>query len=505
MATLRINILSNYAGQAWMAVMGIAFLPAYTRVLGMEAFGLVGLMLSIQSISQLFDFGIGGATNRELARRAHDPVLADATRDMLRTSETIIWLLTILVGLLIWLASNLMANSWLQLRAMSRDDAAHAIAIMGIAIALLWPNTYYANCLSGLERQPTLNAIVATFATLRSAGALAVLLWVSPTVVAFFWWYAAVGAGQSIVTAIAVWHAVPQGQRRPRWTGHELRSSRGFAGGLFGVGILAMGVSQLDRLGLATLRPLSELGYYTLALSVAAGLGRMVLPMFNALYPRFSRLVVRHDEATLSELYHLSSQYLSVIVAAVTAILIVYAHAVLLLWTGNPELASKVAMPMAILVAGSALNGLMNIPYALQLAHGWTRLALGLNAVSLLIGIPFCLWVIPRYGMAGAACVWLFANLVSVTIGVPLMHRRLLQREMVRWYLHDILPSLLVALVTALALHLCLPAIQRTGTGFLLLVLACACTLAMSALAQGRIRATVCNTAIGLLTNTRHP
>jgi O-antigen/teichoic acid export membrane protein len=505
MATLRKNILSNYAGQAWMAVMGIVFLPAYTRILGMEAFGLVGLMLSIQSISQLFDFGIGGATNRELARRAHDPALADATRDMLRTSETMIWLLTLMVGLLIWLASGAMADRWLHLHAISRDDAAHAIAIMGLAIALLWPNTYYANCLSGLERQPALNVIAATFATLRSAGALAVLLWVSPTVVAFFWWYAAVGVGQSIVTAVAVWRALPQGQRRPRWAGYELRSSGRFAGGLFGVGILAMGVSQLDRLGLATLRPLAELGYYTLALSVAAGLGRMVLPMFNALYPRFSRLTVRHDDATLSELYHLSSQYLAVVVAAVAAVLIVYAHAVLLLWTGNPDLASQVALPLAILVAGSALNGLMNIPYALQLANGWTRLALGLNAVSLLIGIPFCLWAIPRYGMAGAACVWLFANLVSVTIGVPLMHRRLLQHEMAGWYLRDILPPVLAATVTALVLHLCLPTIQRTSAGFLLLGVACACTLATSALAQGRIRGMVYNAAIGLLTNTRHP
>ncbi|HET7162889.1 MAG TPA: oligosaccharide flippase family protein, partial [Rhodanobacteraceae bacterium] len=80
MAALRINILSNYAGQIWMAAMAVVFLPLYIRILGMEAFGLVGLMLSFQSISQLFDFGIGGATNRELSRRAHDPVLADGAR-----------------------------------------------------------------------------------------------------------------------------------------------------------------------------------------------------------------------------------------------------------------------------------------------------------------------------------------------------------------------------------------------------------------------------------------
>ena len=76
-----------------------------------------------------------------------------------------------------------------------------------------------------------------------------------------------------------------------------------------------MSIRLLDRLALAILRPLEELGYSTLTLSVASGLGRMVQPMFNALYPRFSRQVAQHDSAGLLELYHLSSQYLAVVIA----------------------------------------------------------------------------------------------------------------------------------------------------------------------------------------------
>ena len=75
MAALRTNILANYVGQIWMAVMAVIFLPQYLRILGAEAFGLVGLMLSFQAILQLFDFGIGGAVNRELSRRAHGDCL----------------------------------------------------------------------------------------------------------------------------------------------------------------------------------------------------------------------------------------------------------------------------------------------------------------------------------------------------------------------------------------------------------------------------------------------
>ncbi len=489
MAALRTNILANYVGQVWMAVMAVIFLPQYLRILGAEAFGLVGLMLSFQAILQLFDFGIGGATNRELARRAHATVLANGSRDLVRSSELVIWLLAAAAALLLWGGSGLLASHWLHLHDMTSAQAGTAIATMGLAIALLWPSTFYANCLSGLERQPQLNVIHVMFATLRYAGVLPVLWWVAPTIGAFLWWHALVGMVQSLVTAWLVWRYLPPSKHPPRLTRHALRGSRRFASGLFVISVLALGVGQLDRLVLTSLRPLEEMGYYTLALSVAAGLGRMVQPMFNALYPRFSRLVAQHNEAGLRDLYHLSSQYLAVVIAAIAAVLMVFARDVLVLWTGDAALAAKVAPTLTLLVAGSALNGLMNIPYALQLAHGWTRLAAWLNAVALFLGVPLCLWAVQRYGMVGATLPWLLGNLISVAVGIPLMHRRLLLGQAMRWYLWDNLPPILAGCCMALVWHALLPTLTRDLAGLVWLGLASTSTLLACALAALATRA----------------
>lgn len=491
MAALRVNILVNYLGQFWMLAMALLFLPLYMRLLGMEAFGLVGLMLSFQGILQLFDFGIGGATNRELARGANGSTSPDATRDLVLSAEIVIWLIAVFIALAMWAGSTMMANHWLHLEHIDTLQAIRAIAVMGIALALLWPTTFYTNCLSGLERQPALNLINAIFATLRYAGVVPVLLLVAPTIEVFLWWSAVVGLGQSVVMAVVVWRILPKGSRVARWSASGLRQGHRFASGLFAIGVLALATSQLDRLMLVSFRPLEEFGYYTLALSVASGLGRMVMPMFNALYPRFSRLVAADEEATLSELYHRSSQYLAVVIAAVSAVLIVFAYEVLLLWTGDPAIANRVSTPMSILVAGSAFNGFVNIPYALQLAHGWTRLALGLNAGSLIIGIPLCLWAVPKYGMVGASLLWLTANMISFGIGVPLMHRVLLRGHVLRWYLRDILPPLFAGLSTALLLNILLPMWPHGFVGMMLLALVSALTFIASGFAMPAVRAAV--------------
>jgi len=490
MATLRANIIANYIGQAWLAIMGIIFMPMYIHLLGIEAFGLVGVMLSFQAIFQLFDFGIGGTVNRELSRYAHQANLRANSRDLVRSSEILIWGIAAFIALALWLVSFFIANYWLNLESISSSQAATAVALMGVSIALLWPSTFYTNCLSGLEKQPQMNIAQIIFTTLRYAGVVPVL-WYSATIEAFLSWHALIGVLQSLATGFMVWHYLPRGQRKPRCKIQILKNTKEFSGGLFAVGILALGVSQIDRVFLTSLRPLEEMGYYTLALSVAAGLGRIVQPMFNAVYPRFSRLVAQRKQKELETLYHLSSQYLAIVLAAVTSVLVVFAYDVLFLWTGNATLASKVAPTMQLLILGSALNGLVTIPYALQLAHGWTRLAIGLNVISFLLGIPLCFWAIQEYGMLGAAFPWFIGNLISIAIGIPILHGHLLQGHMLRWCMEDNFPPLLAGAVCALTISTLSPNLERNFIGFIYLGSICFLVLVACAFSSSSIRSII--------------
>ncbi len=189
MATLRTNILSNYIGQIWMVLIGIIFMPIYMRLLGMEAFGLVGIMLSFQAIMQLFDFGIGTTTNRELSRYVNQPNLIQKCRSLVRSAEVIIWYIASGFIVLLFLLSDLIANHWLNINSLSHSEVSYSIALIGIAIALFWPSTFYANCLSGLEHQPLLNLNQIIFTTLRFGGVIPVLYYVAPTIENFLYWY----------------------------------------------------------------------------------------------------------------------------------------------------------------------------------------------------------------------------------------------------------------------------------------------------------------------------
>ncbi len=116
MSQLKRNLVANYLGQGWIAVMGLAFIPLYIQYLGMEAFGLIGLFAVMQAWLTLLDMGMTPTLNLEMARYtagAHSP---QSIRDLLRSLEILCFSLAVLIGLWVWAASGYLASDWLRAR-----------------------------------------------------------------------------------------------------------------------------------------------------------------------------------------------------------------------------------------------------------------------------------------------------------------------------------------------------------------------------------------------------
>ena len=58
------NVVANYLGQGWAALMGLAFVPLYVKILGAETYGLIGVFAVLQSCVTLLDLGLTPTLNR---------------------------------------------------------------------------------------------------------------------------------------------------------------------------------------------------------------------------------------------------------------------------------------------------------------------------------------------------------------------------------------------------------------------------------------------------------
>jgi O-antigen/teichoic acid export membrane protein len=446
---VRLNVVANMAGSGWAVLISLAFVPVYLHFLGMEAYGLIGIFLSAVAILSLLDLGLGTVINRELARLSVQAGSAQQMRDMVRTLEVVYWVMGVVIGLVFAALAPFVAMHWVQAQQLSQEAVERAFVIMGIAIAFQWPLTLYSGGLSGLQRQVMLNTMSAVILTIRSAGAAVVLWQVSNTIEAFMAWQVAVNLLQTLVTGVALWRSLPPPNAADRFKLSLLREVWRFAAGMTGISVMAVILTQLDKVILSKVLTLEAFGYYTLAWRVAVGLYYLAGPVSAAFFPRFSQLAALDDQQELARLYHRSCQFMSVMVLPVTVVLAVFPTEFLLLWTTNAEIAERTHTLLALLLIGTAINGLMTLPLALQLAHGWTRLVFIINTVAVIVLAPMIYFMSLRYGGIGAAWVWIILNCGYVIIMLQMMHRRLLPGHLREWFLVDVGMPLVAALSVA--------------------------------------------------------
>jgi len=229
--------------------------------------------------------------------------------------------------------------------------------------------------LDGLQCQVLVNSILAIFATLQGVGAVAVLWLVQPTIQAFFLWQALVALTQVIVLRIALWRNLSS-EQNGKFRGDVLKEIWRFAAGMTGISLVSTILMQTDKILLSKLLSLSDFGYYTFAAMVAAVLYRLITPVFTAYYPHLTELISKDDQKGLVRTYHQGCQFMAAAIFPSTLTLAFFSKEVLSLWVRDPGVIAHASLLVSLLVIGNTLHGLMHLPYALQLAHGWTKLSL---------------------------------------------------------------------------------------------------------------------------------
>jgi O-antigen/teichoic acid export membrane protein len=438
----KLDLAASLTASAWSMLVQLACVPLYIRFLGVEAYGLIGFYVMLQAMLQVLDLGLSPTMNREMARYSVQPEKADEARDLVRTLELGYWLIGLMIGLVLVTVSPWLAAHWIKASAIPVASVSHALMLMGILAALQWPVSFYQGGLIGLRKQVIFNVFRIIAVTVSNGGAVLVLWVISPTIQAFFLWLVVTNVVMLVCWTVFLWKSLPAGIRPPQLDFGLLHNIGRFAAGMSGIAAFSLVLGQADKVILSKVLNLKVFGFYTIAGMFGAGLVMIVSSVFNTSYPRFSALVARGDEQELIRIYHGATQLMAVLLLPLAAEIALFSSDILQLWTRNSEVAHNAGPIATLLVIGTAINGLMNLPYALQLAYGWTSIGLKITAFMSVIVVPALWFAAAHYGPVGAACVFVGLQSTNMLIGLPITHRRLLRHELTRWIYQDVGPPL---------------------------------------------------------------
>jgi O-antigen/teichoic acid export membrane protein len=485
---LKRNLIANYFGNGWTAFIGLAFIPLYIKILGIESYALIGIFGVIQTWLGLLDMGMTPTLSREMARFTGGLYSSASIRDLLRSIEFVAIIIAILIIVGVALASTWLAISWLQAGDLPTEVVAQSLIIMGFVAALRFLEGIYRSALIGLQRQVLLNIFNVAISTLRAIGGIGALVWISPTIEMFFLWQAFIALTSLAILVFITYAALPNAAVGGKFSMKALQGIWKFAGGMTGITFLALLLTSVDKVILAKLLALSEYGYYTLASVVAGALYLVVNPITMTWFPRLCQLHAAKDDAGMVRAYHQGAQLVSVVAGSAAVVIMINAQTLLQIWTQDTELAFRTAPLLSLLVLGNLLNALMWIPYQTQLAYGWTSLGVRGNICAVIVIVPAIFFVTPHYGAIGAGWVWVGLNASYCLIGIHFMFRRILKSEKWIWYRDDVLRPIFSAACVASMFKLLLPSATSDLAMSGLLICASIATLLAAFLASKTLR-----------------
>lgn len=444
--SLRANVIANAGGQIVASGLAFVLAPLFVGELGLEAWGLVGILAVLSAWFNLVDVGLTPSITRELARADAGSDSALQACNLVRCVEVVYLGIAALIAGLLAVSADSIVSGWLRLESLASRDAGLSIALMGLIVALRLFENIYRSVLSGFQELVALNVLSSFFAVLRWGGGLIFVVVSGTGVVGLFAWQAGAAALSLGCFAWVARRRLRHLCARARLDFAALRRIRSFASGVAATSVLGFLLTQVDKILLSRLLPFSEFGLYMLATSLADALALLAGPLYAALLPRLSQMTRSADARSIRELYLRASQCLAATLAPCAFLLIVFGQDVVKAWTGSATLAVQMAPLLALLAFGRMINGFMHVPAALQMAWGWTSLSVKLNLGAVLVLVPLIVVGVPVYGAIAYGWSWVTLNVGYLVLGSWLVHRRLLPEQHVTWLRHAVLAPMAVAL-----------------------------------------------------------
>jgi O-antigen/teichoic acid export membrane protein len=443
--SLRANIIANLLSKLWAGALSLISVPIFVRLLGVEAYGLIGLFATIQVVFTFLDLGMTATINREIARNIAKNKPASDNLQLLKTFELIYWSIGLVIGLIILLSSRWIANNWVNLQELKPFEVQLAIQIMALSFVVFWPISLYTGVLRGLEEQALQNIVTIISVTLRIFGPLAIMVVFTPSVAIFLIMQAIAYLFEVSVNMSLAWGKLGKGSWwNTRFDINILKEVWQFAFGFNLVGLFGTLLAQADKIIISKTLPLAEVGFYTIAGTAAGFLNMISNAVVIAMYPRFSAKAVIGDIVELSKYYHNAIQMISFPVVGAACLLVFFPFNILYTWTQSYDIASQTATTLAFLAIAGLLNSILNPAYTLIIAYGYIKIPLLLNVINIFIFIPIMLIFIPMGGIQAAALIWGLQNMVFFVVYIIFAQKILLRENIISNMSRDVISYMIM-------------------------------------------------------------
>lgn len=415
------NVGWNLLGQAGAWAVSFVLTPYLVRRLGNDGYGLYILLHVAAGYALLLNFSAGSAALKFTAEFARSD--SRGLRQTVAYAALLHLLGALLGATLLYLAAGACVDRLFQVPPRLRDAGVWMLRAGAAGTVFLALYQCAGAVLQGLERFDAHNLLVLAQSALLPLGA-ALLVSRGFGLRGVAAWYAALHAALALVAAVSAWRFLAPRWHGPEGAGISLPRFWRYGASLWAGQAGSAVTAQLDKVLLGHHRSLASVTLYAVPANLLARLQLVPAAISSTLLPVLSGLSGRDGREDLPRLYLRSTRALLWAALAAPGLLFALMPQFLTLWLG-PEFGRASVWPARLLVISHAAGLLSFVPSAVAVGRGRPLYQTYAGAAQALLSLAGWLWLVPRYGLLGAAWGTLAAQCLTVSFYLAAVHGKI--------------------------------------------------------------------------------
>ena len=316
------------------------------------------------------------------------------------------------------------------------DNKVNIFLLILLALFFQLPSSLYIGALMGLDKQLSANLLISFAALAR--GTLAMLfLYFEPSLENFFYSQIIVNVIYLISLRITVFRNLKSSKLEKRFDIQVVKDNLSFTSNMALLSVLGVILINIDKLLVANLLSLKEVGIYTLAFNLST-LPIMLCQIVSvSTYPTIIKEVQNFQEFAFKEFYLSINSLMASLLIPLSLTLIFFNNHISFAWIGDIELSKTVFIYSIILIAAQTIQGSTMLAYYYALSREITRPQILIAIFSVIMLLAVMYFAIKSYGLYGASLTLFACILISYPFGVIYLNKN---KENVSLYSYSVSP-----------------------------------------------------------------
>ena len=415
------STLLNLLGHVAPLAAALVAVPLLVTQLEPARFGFLSLAWVIVGYFGLFDLGLGRALTRLIAERTGTPRESELPV-LARTALLVLTGVGSAAGVLLFAIAPWLCSSVLKLPEGLQVEAAAGLQALAWCLPFVTLTAALRGVLEAGQRFGWVNALRVPLGVLTFLVPVAVTAY-TPDLFAV----CVALAILRVIGGLAHWMVCVR--LYPLLMRLGAPSRQGFSE-MFGYGmwltvsnVVGPLMVYLDRFVIGALVSVAAVAYYTAPYEVVTRLWLIPAALTGVLFPVFASSFAADPERT-RRLYRKGILVLAATMLPLTLITALGADFWLTVWLGA-DYAREGVRVAQILAAGVLFNSLAHLPFSLLQAAGRADWTAKLHVIELPLYIAALAWLVPGYGIDGAALVWTARCILDAAILFVLAQRQM--------------------------------------------------------------------------------